>query len=1325
MTWLTPPKGHVKGGTRLTVYGSGFRPSPHLKVRFAVENEIEEVYGTYVSQSEIHCTTPARSTVHTAQVTVANDGLSFSAYPLVYVKGSGTFLKFVFDNSNPGCLDCMNTNLACADGEGNGGNGCLNPYYVNEIWDVDNSTGPYIGGTEVTISAVGLNFPNAPYDMFVKGSPITYTHPVGGPGTPHPFNVNPNSLGNGPPITGTFYPSRQLKCMFECYIDVDQDGTPETLWRSEKLDAEWLDYTKVKCTSPAVPVPGRQNEDIGSTTCTIQVSNDGVTFDTFGTTKVSQSQCPGACGTTSAVCEPGPGSCGGTFAVFRYQDKVPHVYNIKSSQTSVWPARGPFQGNTEVTVTGTNFLPSRYLKCKFGGYTNGTYEQTDMSHIVGEEGGRARYISSTEVICVTPTYGPASQKEQFKHCYQTTGGRDICYPSKVPGSGAVLQVAAFSGEGIGTITVLRAGYGYATPPRVSFLGAGGCCAQATPVLNEAGEITSVTIDKAGLNYGKGSGATATAVLSNSGTCTAVGHCVVASVTITAQGTGYLAPPEVSFVCPSGGSTCFKKAVGGQRCDHDTSSNPPDLSGHCRTDAEGVPGLHARAVAVLGVVDPDCHRTAKTCTSQGSVVRIDIVFPGKYYATAPTVVLTPAKPRLLVTANELSERNRNHPSQVGHYAYQGKGANEYDPALFAAAGTRPDELPGSAQFPGGLSGAALGQERYPLGVGSPEGRGPLLPPLGEAFMDGTIKPGHQALVRVSNNYHKFGADRGSNQGGATTHTGFRDKTQNPPTGYWIWSQEGLTKPEIDKCRVSNNPPVHQWAALQGHGLDAQLGLGTVNDEQDALGFHATFSYLDGTSVRGAPGFNASAYAVLEDNATTVAGTAGGAFGTGANCCSLKEIVVTEGGRGYNDPPTVTFSGGGGHGAKAKAVLSGGTLIRIELDPYSKGIDYASPPAVHITPVNQPLTYDASINGANDTADLGDFGHNTYHLDETALSVNAGKYANPSNYDVGHAAFPGHPGNANLGHPKKDCIHFLYSDIYVSPSGSDATGQGTAARPYRTIQKCVDAALQDPHAFYVYKRLDGGDPDPALPDGTARLGTESAGQRVDARDRAYTGKDPTDRGQFGEWKGQTAGARYGAAAGVPGPDFPAGNNGGNKGTGRSAGYTGRLVRNKAGRITGWAGGQVKVAKAGRMRWEDNTRDTQKGFGYLINRDRCVLKDGVYAGPGNKELQPRGKMVQVWAEHDARAVIDCKAGSLGAVAFREDRHNEDAARVGSITMQGVLTRNCHARAQPRADHRPYYVGRPGYGPGARHPNGAFCWPGSTGCQYRRAADGLPAGF
>ena len=93
-------------------------------------------------------------------------------------------------------------------------------------------------------------------------------------------------------------------------------------------------------------------------------------------------------------------------------------------------------------------------------------------------------------------------------------------------------------------------------------------------------------------------------------------------------------------------------------------------------------------------------------------------------------------------------------------------------------------------------------------------------------------------------------------------------------------------------------------------------------------------------------------------------------------------------------------------------------------------------------------------------------------------------------VGHGAFPGHPGNQNLGHPRKDCIYFLYSDIYVSPSGSDSTGQGTAGRPYRTLQKCIDASLAGSRDYYVYKRADGGDRDPAIPDGTPRYGIESA-------------------------------------------------------------------------------------------------------------------------------------------------------------------------------------------------------------------------------------------
>merc|ERR1719224_318144 len=37
-----------------------------------------------------------------------------------------------------------------------------------------------------------------------------------------------------------------------------------------------------------------------------------------------------------------------------------------------------------------------------------------------------------------------------------------------------------------------------------------------------------------------------------------------------------------------------------------------------------------------------------------------------------------------------------------------------------------------------------------------------------------------------------------------------------------------------------------------------------------------------------------------------------------------------------------------------------------------------------------------------------------------------------------------------------LKFLFSDIHVSPTGSDVTGDGTVGRPYATIQRAVDAA-----------------------------------------------------------------------------------------------------------------------------------------------------------------------------------------------------------------------------------------------------------------------------
>jgi hypothetical protein len=311
------------------------------------------------------------------------------------------------------------------------------------------------------------------------------------------------------------------------------------------------------------------------------------------------------------------------------------------------------------------------------------------------------------------------------------------------------------------------------------------------------------------------------------------------------------------------------------------------------------------------------------------------------------------------------------------------------------------------------------------------------------------------------------------------------------------------------------------------------------------------------------------------------------------------------------------------------------------------------------VDEHRRYDAAV------------GHGTYGFSERASALQ-------TLHPDGRGAFPGHPGNVNLGHPDSDCVYYLYSDVYVSPSGSDSTGQGTAGRPYRTIQKCIDSSLAGAREYHVYKKADGGDPDPSVPDGSARFGHETAGERVDA-----TGPEDTM----------------------------------NTPTGYDQGYTGRAVRHFATRRTGWWNERTGGAYGGRSRSADS-RDAPRGFGYAVNRDRCVLKDGTYWGEGNRELQPHGHVLEIWAENAQNVTLDCGGKSVGKNVFASDwRDGETAGAAGSARLKGVTMRRCTARADPAPNYRPYYPGRPGYGPGARDTTGVACSPGDTGCQFRRA--------
>ena len=48
-------------------------------------------------------------------------------------------------------------------------------------------------------------------------------------------------------------------------------------------------------------------------------------------------------------------------------------------------------------------------------------------------------------------------------------------------------------------------------------------------------------------------------------------------------------------------------------------------------------------------------------------------------------------------------------------------------------------------------------------------------------------------------------------------------------------------------------------------------------------------------------------------------------------------------------------------------------------------------------------------------------------------------------------------------------FLYTDIYVSPSGDDVEGDGTANAPYETLQQAVAASLSGARNFFQYSSL----------------------------------------------------------------------------------------------------------------------------------------------------------------------------------------------------------------------------------------------------------------
>ncbi len=106
--------------------------------------------------------------------------------------------------------------------------------------------------------------------------------------------------------------------------------------------------------------------------------------------------------------------------------------------------------------------------------------------------------------------------------------------------------------------------------------------------------------------------------------------------------------------------------------------------------------------------------------------------------------------------------------------------------------------------------------------------------------------------------------------------------------------------------------------------------TTND----LTYHVHFSYS-----------GASQASNLQLNLATAQGT------TTLSGGSVSDVEVTAGGTGYTTAPNVTFSGGGGTGATAHAVIANGAVTGIVID--NAGSGYTMPPTITIAPPNASL------------------------------------------------------------------------------------------------------------------------------------------------------------------------------------------------------------------------------------------------------------------------------------------------------------------------------------------------------------------------------------
>lgn len=513
--------------------------------------------------------------------------------------------------------------------------------------------------------------------------------------------------------------------------------------------------------------------------------------------------------------------------------------------------------------------------------------------------------------------------------------------------------------GVTSIIVDNPGTGYTSVPTITLTGGEGSGATATASIEEEqiGIITSIAVDSGGVGYTSppivafsSGAATATAVLATTGATEVTGG-TVTSTTVVSGGSGYTTAPTVTFAGGDGAgatATAVLSTTGTLTTTGYVNTAAVTNGGSGYTSAPNVVftggGVGAAATAVLGSagsIKTIALASAGTkCYAQASDAVISFTGGGGTGATASAVletgrsciysVATTSSPQC---SAKLDAGNGYSPiDQKSGVTFAASGQNKsFSGTLFVSTANDKSPTSMSVQNPGydasGYAAPTLSSQ-LELTAGDWADCGNITV---------TATTGYRiASINVTN------AGSGYTSNPTVTITGGVGSTSNPTAtvtrGFPI---TGLTITSGGSVYVSA-PSV----SFTGGGGTGAAATATIIETSTW-----TYPVASIAITSGGIGYTSAPTVSLSGGGGSGATVTAGITETTVTTFPVESITVTSGGTGYSasSPPTITLSGGGGSGAAATPTVTMTAtgfyfLTAINID--TQGSGYTSNPTVTI-------------------------------------------------------------------------------------------------------------------------------------------------------------------------------------------------------------------------------------------------------------------------------------------------------------------------------------------------------------------------------------------